>query len=166
MIFCIFALGCWGLISLSIVIMAFAKCQNKASVPQLKFVLLFCIIFLLCFYFPHKNIFVSSEDIQVEIHSYDSSIVSTTELLPQNNREVFNACNQVYVIRSVWMTCISKDYQPRATAYIYCFSGPFSDRAKNSIAVRKDNANTVKKHGILHYTLYSPDLYALLQNVR
>ena len=146
-----------------IVIITCAKIQNKTGVPRLNFVLLFCIIFLVCFYFPHNNIFVSSEDIQVEIDSYDISIISTKELLPHNNREILNACNQIYAIRSAWTTFINKSNQPSATTYIY-FSGPFSDRAENSIAVRKGNTNTVKKHGVLYYTLYSPDLYNLLQN--
>ena len=160
MILCICAIICWIIIVFSLALLLHRK-TDKTPIRVLKPLLLCCFSFLVIFYFPHRNIFLNAEPLQIELISGEVTASIEGVLEKEHSNTILGTCNQLYVSRSVLGTLF--DRSNGAVAYIY-FSGRYDNHAKNYIAVKPSGKQAiVKKDGIVYHIWTPIDFLTLLQ---
>ena len=160
MILCICALICWIIIVFSLALLLHRKSDKKLS-PVLKRLLLCCFSYLVFFYFPHRNMFLNTEPLRIDLASNEKTAQIEDILSKERSNVILETCNRLYVSRSVLKTLF--DRSNGAVAYIY-FSGRYDNHAKNYIAVMTgDKQAVVKKNGVVYHVWMPVDFLTLLQ---
>lgn len=155
----ILTLFVWIIVILSLIIQL--KKPGKKRIFTLSAIIFSCgLIYLLCFYFPHNNLFPPQKYAPIIVEP----ICQTSNDISKSNEdislEVLQHCNQIYASRSALKTIFNQI--SAQDGYIY-FSEKGNDKAKNHIGFSYNSKNNfIRKGGIVYYTWNDVDLYTVL----
>ena len=105
--------------------------------------------------------FQNAEPLKIDLTSNEETASLKGILSKERSNTILETCNHLYISRSVLKTLF--DRSNGAIAYIY-FSGRYDNRAKNYIAVKTgDKQTVVKKNGVVYHVWMPVDFLTLLQ---